>query len=87
MATSEEECLDMIRAAEQNQTKLMIAYRLHFEKANLQAVELAQSGKLGEPRIFNSTFTMQVKADNIRVKRAMGGGPLQFLPSPTTPTW
>jgi glucose-fructose oxidoreductase len=76
MATSEEECLDMIRAAEQNGTKLMIAYRLHFDKANLQAVELVQSGKLGEPRIFNSTFTMQVKPDNIRLKRAMGGGPL-----------
>src|SRR5205085_3787947 len=76
MATSEEECLDMIRAAEQNGTKLMIAYRLHFDKANLQAVELVQSGKLGEPRIFNSTFTMQVKPDNIRLKREKGGGTL-----------
>jgi glucose-fructose oxidoreductase len=76
MATSEAECLDMIRAAERNQTKLMIAYRLHFDKANLHAVELVQSGKLGDPRIFNSTFTMQVKPGNIRVKREMGGGPL-----------
>jgi glucose-fructose oxidoreductase len=76
MATTEAECLEMIRAAEQNRTKLMIAYRLHFDKANLQAVELVQSGKLGEPRLFNSTFTMQVKADNIRLKREMGGGPL-----------
>ena len=76
MATSEEECEEMIRAAESNKTKLMIAYRLHFEKANLEAVELAQSGKLGEPRIFNSTFTMQVRPGNIRTKKEMGGGPL-----------
>jgi len=76
MAVSEEECQDMIRAAEQNKTKLMIAYRLHFEKANLHAVELAQSGKLGEPRIFTSTFTMQVRPGNIRTKKEMGGGPL-----------
>jgi glucose-fructose oxidoreductase len=76
MATSEAECLEMIRAAEQNQTKLMIAYRLHFDKANLHAVELVQSGKLGDPRIFNSTFTLQVKPENIRLKRKMGGGPL-----------
>jgi glucose-fructose oxidoreductase len=76
MATSEAECLDMIRAAERNGTKLMIAYRLHFDRANLNAVQLVQSGKLGDPRVFNSTFTMQVKPDNIRLKREMGGGPL-----------
>ena len=28
----------------------MIAYRLHFERANLEAVEIVRSGKLGEPR-------------------------------------
>src|SRR3954465_11997578 len=56
MATDEAECQQMIRAAEKNQTKLMVAYRLHFDKANLHAVELVRSGKLGHPRIFNSTF-------------------------------
>jgi glucose-fructose oxidoreductase len=76
MATTEKECEEMIRAAAQNGTKLMIAYRLHFDNANLQAVKLVQSGKLGAPRIFNSTFTMQVKPDNIRLKKNLGGGPL-----------
>ena len=76
MATSEEDCQEMIRAAQQNGTKLMIAYRLHFDAANLEAIELAQSGKIGEPRLFNSTFTMQVRRDNIRTKKEMGGGPL-----------
>jgi predicted dehydrogenase len=76
MAGTEEDCKEMIQAAERNRTKLMIAYRLHFNKANLHAVELIHSGKLGEPRIFNSTFTMQVKRGNIRLKKALVGGPL-----------
>jgi glucose-fructose oxidoreductase len=76
MALSEEECQGMIDAAEDNKVKLMIAYRLHFEKANLQAVETVQTGKLGEPRLFHSTFTMQVRKDNIRLKSDLGGGPL-----------
>lgn len=35
MAVTEEDCQAMIAAAEKNQIKLMIAYRLHFEEANL----------------------------------------------------
>ena len=47
----------------------MIAYRLHFEEANLKAVELVRSGKIGEPRIFQSTFTQQVREGNVRLRR------------------
>jgi len=32
MAVTEEECEAMIQAADENKVKLMIAYRLHFEK-------------------------------------------------------
>jgi len=77
MAVTAPECEAMIEAARSNDVRLMIAYRLHFEKANLEAVSLAQSGKLGDLRIFQSLFTMQVRdEDNIRLKRASGGGPL-----------
>ena len=76
MAVTEKECEQMIRAAEQGNVKLMIAYRLHFEEANLKAVELVKAGKLGEPRIFNSTFTMQVKEGNVRLQKELGGGSL-----------
>jgi predicted dehydrogenase len=76
LAIHEDECTSMIDAAAETGTKLMTAYRLHFDKANLHAVEIVQSGKLGEPRIFNSTFGMQVRPDNIRLKRDLGGGPL-----------
>jgi predicted dehydrogenase len=76
MALDEKECAQMISAAAKSRTKLMIAYRLHFSKANLRAVEIIKSGKLGTSRVFNSTFTMQVRKDNIRLKRSLGGGPL-----------
>jgi predicted dehydrogenase len=76
MAVTEEECRQMISAAERARTKLMIAYRLHFEEANVKAVEIARSGKLGKLRMFNSTFAMQVRGGDIRVQRKMGGGSL-----------
>jgi predicted dehydrogenase len=77
MAVTEEDCLAMIQAAEANQVKLMVAYRLHFEEANLKAIDLVQSGKLGEPRLFDSVFTMTVKEGDIRLNpRELGGGTL-----------
>ncbi len=76
MAVTHADCEEMIGACEENNVKLMIAYRLHFEEANLKAVEIAQSGKLGDLRVFNSVFAMQVKPGNIRVEAEHGGGPL-----------
>jgi predicted dehydrogenase len=76
MATTQEDCEAMIRAAEENNVKLMVAYRLHFNDANLHAVQVAQSGDLGELRYFGSLFGLQVKEGNIRTRRALGGGTL-----------
>ena len=76
MAVTEQDCEVMIAEAREKEVKLMIAYRLHFEEANLKAIELVQSGKLGEVRLFNSTFTQQVQEGNIRVRRETGGGTL-----------
>jgi glucose-fructose oxidoreductase len=77
MAVTEADCLSMIRAAEENGVKLMIAYRLHFEEANLRVIDLVQSGKVGDARLFNSVFTMQVKDGDIRLSpRELGGGTL-----------
>jgi glucose-fructose oxidoreductase len=77
LAVTEEDCLSMIRVAEENQVKLMVAYRLHFEEANLKAIDLVQSGKLGDPRLFDSVFTMTVKDGDIRLSpRELGGGTL-----------
>jgi predicted dehydrogenase len=76
MANTAAECESMVEAARRAKIKLMIAYRLHFEKANLSAVEAIRKGKIGEPRIFRSTFCMQVAPGNNRVQRDPGSGPL-----------
>lgn len=76
MAPTEAECMQMIRACEQRHVKLMIAYRLHFECANLVAVELARGGEIGEPRMFSSVFSMQIRGDNVRAQPRRGAGPL-----------
>jgi predicted dehydrogenase len=76
MAVNEQECRRMIHAAGRAGTKLMIAYRLHFEKANMSAVEIARSGKLGRLRLYNSLFGLQVREGDIRVRRKLGGGSL-----------
>ena len=77
MAVNASECEEMIQATREANVKLMIAYRLHFERANLEVAKLARSGKLGELRFFTSDFSMQVSDDNIRlVPPEKGGGPL-----------
>lgn len=76
MATTQEDCEAMIAAAERRRVKLMIAYRLHFNDANLHAIRTAQSGELGELRYFGSLFGLDVKEGNIRARKAMGGGTL-----------
>jgi glucose-fructose oxidoreductase len=76
LAVTESDCQEMINTADENDVQLMVAYRLHFEAANLKAIELAQSGKLGEIRAVNSVFTMQVKEGDIRLQKELGGGTL-----------
>ncbi|MCC6980338.1 MAG: Gfo/Idh/MocA family oxidoreductase, partial [Candidatus Melainabacteria bacterium] len=76
MAMNSQECIDMTEACDKNNVKLMIAYRLHFEEANMKMVQAVADGKIGEARLFNSTFSMQVREGNIRTKGDMGGGPL-----------
>ena len=77
MAVTASECEEMIAATREANVKLMIAYRLHFERANLEAAKLARTGKLGDLRFFNSEFSLQVTDDNIRLNPPdKGGGPL-----------
>ena len=79
MATSEEACRRMIDAAEDADVKLMVAYRLHFERANIEAIEVVRAGRIGKPRFFTSEFSYQVKPGNIRTEATVGGGALWDL--------
>jgi predicted dehydrogenase len=76
MAVTEEDCEAMLRAGERSGAKLMIAYRLHFEKGNLEAIKIAESGQLGDLRIFTSEFAQQVAEENVRITEpeTRGGG-------------
>ena len=76
LAATEDECQRIIKSCAENNVKLMTAYRLHFERGNLEAIDIIRSGKIGEPRIFNSVFTMQVRPGNIRTQPAYAGGTL-----------
>ena len=78
LAPNEQDCRKMIDTARETGRKLMTAYRLHFEEANLEAVRLCEAGRLGEVRIFDSIFTQQVADGNVRVAFDVeqGGGPL-----------
>jgi predicted dehydrogenase len=79
IATDSEDAERMVAACADYGVKLMVAYRLHFEGATLEAIERVRHGDVGRPRFFSSTFAMQVEHGNIRTRRARGGGPLLDL--------
>jgi predicted dehydrogenase len=76
MAVTVDECERMIAACEEAAVKLMIAYRLHFEEINLAAIDLVRRGRIGEPKFFNSSFSMTVRPGDIRTRTSTGGGSL-----------
>jgi predicted dehydrogenase len=79
LAYSVEDAKAIVNVCQKHKVRLMTAYRLHFEEGNLDAIEAAHSGKIGEPRLFTSVHTMQVEPDNIRVDLSLGGGPLEDI--------
>ena len=76
MATSVEDCERIIAASQRSDAKLMIAYRMHHEPAMLKAMETARSGKLGQLRYFNSSFSQPVNYQNHRAKNGYWAGPV-----------
>ena len=76
MAVTADECEQMIEACREHGVKLMVAYRLHFEEINLNAIDIVRRGRIGDPKFFNSSFSMTVRPGDIRTKRALGGGTL-----------
>lgn len=76
MAVTEEDCERMRHACEAGGAKLMIAYRLHLDPANVESVRLARD-RLGELRWFSAVFSEPVEPGNIRTNDvSMGGGAL-----------
>ncbi len=76
MATSPAECERMIAAAREAKRKLAIAYRLHYEPKTIAAAKLLRAGAIGKPKTFASSNCQTTTAPNIRLSKALGGGPI-----------
>ncbi len=79
LGVSADEMREMIEACSSNGVKPMTAYRLHFERANLEIAQLARNGKIGEPRYFSSNFSQQIAPGFVRLDAEKGGGPVQDM--------
>jgi len=74
LALSAAECRELADTCNEHDVKLMVAYRLHFEAATLQAIEVARSGQLGALRLFSSFVSQVVRPDDVRRDARLGGG-------------
>jgi predicted dehydrogenase len=79
LAPTAREAERIVAACDDHRVKLMVAYRLHFEAGNLEAIERLARGDVGRPRFISTTFALQVRERNIRTQRKRGGGPLLDL--------
>jgi predicted dehydrogenase len=80
MAVMADECRRMIRTAQTNHVKLMVAYRLRFHPAHVKTLELVRAGAIGTPKAISSEYTTRTDdADDPRLQRRMGGGTLYDL--------
>ena len=73
---SVEKCRQMLDAQKASTARLMVAYRLHFEPATLNAIERIRSGDLGELVMFTSCFAQMLDPDNHRADNGVYAGPL-----------
>ena len=77
LAVTEQECQRMIDAAAHSDVRLMTAYRLHFDEANMAVADAVMEGRIGNPRFFDARFSQDVAPGNIRLlPTEQGGGPV-----------
>lgn len=79
MATSVEDCQRMIDACNENNVKLSIGYRLHFEPHNQRVMELGQQQIFGPVQSIEAAHSFTIGGDPGRWRldqELSGGGPL-----------
>lgn len=90
MATSVNDCQEMISACSKAGVQLAIGYRLHYEPTHLEIKRLGQEKVFGQVRMINAglgyqTYDLKKKEDSLnlsdwRLNKALsGGGPLMDL--------
>ena len=77
MANNVKDSQAMIAACKAANVKLFIAYRCQYVPANLKAIELVKSGRLGKIQAIQSSNGFNIKPGEWRLdKKLAGGGPL-----------
>ena len=76
LEVSAEKCRAIIAAGAKGKAKLMVAYRLHFESATLDAIRRIRAGELGDLVAFTSCFGQMVDPANHRAQNGVLAGPL-----------
>jgi predicted dehydrogenase len=79
LAGNSAECRELIDACERGGARLMTAYRLHFESANLAAIGHITDGDIGDPRVFHGFNCQMIQEGNTRLDSDLDGGPLMDL--------
>jgi predicted dehydrogenase len=79
MAVTVPECEQMIAAGKEARKKLMVAYRLHYEPVNRTLMKLCREKAVGDLRTISSSNCQVTEAPNIRLSKALGGGPVQDI--------
>jgi predicted dehydrogenase len=76
LEVSVEKSRRILEVAQRSSAKLMVAYRLHFEPATLDAIERIRKGELGQIISFTSLFSQAIDRENHRAKHGVEAGPL-----------
>ena len=74
LAVTQSDARKMKTACEKAKVKLMTAYRLHFDPANLDTLKQIRDGKIGNPRYFSAVFSQELRKGDIRSSATLGGG-------------
>lgn len=85
MAITAADCLEMIKAAEENKVQLAMGYRLHYEPYHMEMKRLGQEKVLGKVKLievslgYNTSGPTNGPKEWRLVKALSGGGPLMNL--------
>ena len=80
MTTTVEDARAIIKACNDNNVKLSLGYRLHFEPHQLRAMELGQTNEMGKVQNTDAAFSFVLNKKSWRLDKEMaGGGPLMDI--------
>lgn len=80
MALNAKECEAMIKACKDNDRKLSIGYRMHFEPHTQEVMRLGQDQVMGPVQMVNAgAGYKEGRADHWKLKKAMGGGAMMDM--------